>query len=99
MGQFKVEYHIKEAFFISNKTYCLILNNGDTIIKTKGVINNSLTVDKFKDMYFNKKNIKATKFNTVSNYQKASVLIEKKEVILNYDAYTKREKIYNDQNL
>jgi len=51
LGQFKLEYEIKEAYFISNKTYCLVLNNGDTVIKTKGVINNSLTLDDFKAMY------------------------------------------------
>ena len=42
----------------------------------------------------------ATKFNTLSNYEKASVIIEKKKnIILNSDAYTKREKIYNKQSL
>lgn len=46
-------------------------------------------------MYLNNTNVTATKFNTVTNYEKASVLIEKKEVVLNYDSYTKREKIYN----
>jgi DNA polymerase type B, organellar and viral len=51
LGQFKLEYQIKEAYFISNKTYCLILTNDDTIIKTKGIINNSLSVEQFKEMY------------------------------------------------
>jgi DNA polymerase elongation subunit (family B) len=40
LGQFKLEYLIKEGYFISNKTYCLVLNNDKTIIKTKGVLNN-----------------------------------------------------------
>ena len=99
IGQFKLEYEIREAYFISNKTYCLILNNGETIIKTKGVINNSLTVEHFKDMYWNNKNITATKFNSITNYQKASVVIEKKNVVLNYDSYTKREKTYNNEGI
>lgn len=99
IGQFKLEYNIKEAYFISNKTYCLVLYNGDTIIKTKGVINNSITLEDFKSMYFHNKNITATKFNTVTNYEKASVLIEKKDVILNYDSYTKREKVYNNEGI
>lgn len=51
LGQFKLEYEIKEAYFISNKTYCLLLNSGETVIKTKGVINKSLTLDDFKSMY------------------------------------------------
>lgn len=99
LGQFKLEYQIKEAYFISNKTYCLLLNNEETIIKTKGVINKSLNLEQFKEMYFENKNILATKYNTLTNYAKASVLIEKKEVILNHDSYTKREKIYNTNGL
>ena len=95
IGQFKLEYFIDEAYFISNKTYCLILKNGETIIKTKGVINNSITIEDFKSMYWFNKNITARKYNSKTNYEKASVLIEKKDVILNYDSYTKREKIYN----
>ena len=99
IGQFKLEYIIKEAYFISNKTYCLILNNDEAIIKTKGVINKSVTVDHFKAMYFDKKNTTATKFNTKSNFEKASVIIEKKDVVLNFDSYTKREKIYNSEGI
>lgn len=78
LGQFKLEYEIKEAYFISNKTYCLILNNGLTVIKTKGVINNSITLEDFKSMYWKKLNVTATKLNTKTNYEKGSVLIEKK---------------------
>ena len=99
IGFFKLEYDIKEAYFLSNKTYCLILSNGNTIIKAKGVINNSLTVEDFKTMFYENKNIQTKKSNTISNYNKASVLIEKKDIILNYNSYTKREKIYNDKNI
>ena len=50
-------------------------------------------------MYLDKKNIIAEKFHTVTDYKKASVLIEKKEVILNYDSYTKRKKIYDNNKI
>ena len=50
-------------------------------------------------MYWNNSNVTATKFNTVRNYQKASVIIEKKDVVLNFDSYTKREKIYNNEDI
>jgi len=99
IGKFKLEYVVKEAFFISNKTYCLVLENGDTIIKTKGIINKSLNLQDFKDMYWNKKYINVTKWNTLTNYEKTSVLIEKKDVILNYDSYTKREKLFNEKGI
>jgi hypothetical protein len=48
-------------------------------------------------MYWNKSNVTATKSNTITNYSKGSVLIEEKEVVLNYDSYTKRHKLYNDE--
>ncbi len=51
LGQFKLEYEIKEAYFISNKTYCLVLNNGDIVIKCKGVNKDSLSLEDFKAMY------------------------------------------------
>lgn len=94
-----MEYKIKEAYFISNKTYCLVLEDGNIIIKTKGIINKSITLEDFKSMYWNNNNIVATKFNTKTNYEKGSVLIEKKDIILNYDSYIKREKIYNNEGI
>ena len=50
-------------------------------------------------MYYDNKNVVATKTNIKTNYQKASVLIEKKYVIINYDSYTKRTKFYNNEGL
>lgn len=99
IGYFNLVQSIKEAYFISNKTYCLILDNDEIIIKTKGIINNSLSVKDFKSMYWNKMNIKASKFNTIINYENTSVLIEKKEVELNYNSYMKRDKIYNSKGI
>jgi hypothetical protein len=93
LGQIKLEYLVKEAYFISNKTYCLLLYDGRTIIKTKGVLNNSLSLEDFKTMYYISKNVKGIKVSTVTNYEKGFVSIGEKEVTLNYDAYTKREKV------
>ena len=70
IGKFKLEYEIKEAYFISNKTYCLLLNNDKTIIKTKGVINESITIEQFKKMYYENKNVTAQKFNSIINYSR-----------------------------
>ena len=50
-------------------------------------------------MYWNKSNVIATKSNTITNYTKGSILIEEKEIVLNYDSYTKREKLYNDEKI
>lgn len=40
IAQFKLEYAIKKACFISNKTYLLRLENGSIIIKAKKVNRN-----------------------------------------------------------
>jgi hypothetical protein len=48
-------------------------------------------------MYWNKSNVIGTKSNTITDYTKGSVLIEEKEVNLNFDSYTKRQKLYNDE--
>jgi hypothetical protein len=97
IGLFKVEHLIKEAYFISNKTYCLVLLNENLIIKNKGIINTSLNIEEFKTMYWNKSNIITTKSNSLTNYIKKPILLEEKEVGLNYDSYTNRTKIYNDE--
>jgi len=73
-GKFKLEYQIKEAYLISNKTYCLLLQNKDVIIKIKVVKNNSWSLEEFKLMYWENKNTIANKTNTTYNYVKASVI-------------------------
>ena len=99
LGQFKLEYYIKEAYFISNKTYCLVLNDDTTIIKCKGIKSNSISLDDFKSMYYLNKNISATKSTTVTNLSKGSVIIKDKDILLAHDVYKKRDKIYNTQGL
>jgi DNA polymerase type B, organellar and viral len=99
LGQFKLEHLIKEGYFISNKTYCLVLHNGKTIIKTKGVLNESLTLEDFKTMYFLSSNVSGVKRYTKKNYTKGFVSIIEKEVTLSNDAYKKREKVFNKDNL
>lgn len=99
LGQFKLEHDIKEGYFITNKTYCLVLNNNTTIIVSKGVKNNSMTLDDFKAMYYSNKNILANKNSTITKLSLGSVIITENKVLLQHDAYTKREKIYNEKGL
>lgn len=98
LGQFKLEYDIKYAYFISNKTYCLVTNSNQTIIKAKGVMKDSLTLNSFKEMYISNLNSKALKMETFKSFELATVNFNKKEVILNYDSYTKRDKIFDKYN-
>jgi len=106
LGQFKLEFKVKEAYFNSSKTYCLVLedeyitpkNNG-IVIKSKGVFDNSLSVNDFQTMLFKKQSVEATKSNTKTNYKEGYVNIETKNVTLRSEAYTKRDKIYNKEGL
>ena len=41
MGQAKLEYTIKEGFFHSKKSYLVITDTNETIIKMKGINNNN----------------------------------------------------------
>jgi hypothetical protein len=95
LGQFKLEYEIKEGYFISSKTYCLVLKDGEIIIKSKGAFSNSLSLNDFIDMY-NGKSVKAMKQNTIVNYEQGSVVIANKEIELNHSSYKKRAKIYTN---
>jgi len=95
LGQFKLEHTIKEGTFISGKTYCLVTSNGETIIKAKGVSDNSLSYDKFQTLY-NETNVKSVKSNTKVNFGEGYTTISMKEVTLNYDAYKKRTKTYDE---
>jgi hypothetical protein len=50
-------------------------------------------------MYFHSFKVKGYRSNTYKNFEKATVFLNQKEILLNYDAYTKRKKIYNEKDL
>jgi len=63
IGKFKFEGHISKGYFISPKLYCLILNNGEIVIKSKGVPKNYLTEKDFEGfLYGIEKNISVHRF-------------------------------------
>lgn len=116
LGQFKLEYKIKEAYFISNKTYCLVLQEGSfnkmdesiiednstdktewIIIKAKGLINKSLTLKDFIDLY-NGKDVTGVKRSAVRTLDKGSVVIKDSDIKIHYNSYKKRTKIYDINN-
>ena len=96
LGQFKLEYKIKEGIFISSKTYCLIFEDGSYIVKSKGVYNNSLNPEDFRKLYKGEKVI-AVKGNNQKSYGEGFVSIGTKDVLLDGDCFTKRTKIYNEK--
>lgn len=95
LGQLKFEYQIDKAYFISNKTYALLLENGDLVKKAKGISSDLLSIREFEKMYLNSQSIKANKIYGKINYSLGSVLIDTKKVTIDWNSYKKREKIYD----
>ena len=96
IGKFKLEHSVKKGYFISSKTYCLLLQNGASIIKAKGVDSKSLNLNHFELMYKGV-NVKGLKQSTIINYEKGSVVINTNDKInINHDSYRKREKIFKN---
>lgn len=97
LGEFKLEHKIKKGYFLSAKTYGLILENGKTLCKSKGVLNNSFTIDDCINLYEGV-NIKVTKRSAIKDYSVGSVVIKDDKITLNHDAYKKRIKIFDKHN-
>jgi hypothetical protein len=65
IGQFKFEGLVKEAYFISSKLYCLVMDNGEIKIKSKGVNSSKLNKEDFvKLISDNDININDVRFKT-----------------------------------
>jgi len=99
LGKFKLEYKIKRAFFITSKTYYIETDEGEEIIKSKGVLSKSLTVKDFEDMYYHSKNSVGQKKFSTKDYSSGTVNIKTKSINIDSDVYKKREKIYNSNGL
>lgn len=97
LGQLKLEYLLEEAYFISNKTYILLTTNGKKIIKAKGISAESLSLSDFKTMYLKKQSIIGDKLSSYINYSKGFVLLQTKEITIDWDSFKKREKIFDSK--
>lgn len=95
LGQLKFEHVVREGYFITNKTYALLVEGGKVIKKAKGVSPDSLSYSDFKDMYLHSKSIQGEKTSGEINQSKGSVTIKTRNVTINWNSYKKREKVYN----
>lgn len=99
LGQFKLLPGIKEGYFVSAKTYCLVMEEGDPIIVAKGVSEKeSLSVNDFIKLY-NKEKIQVFKKQSEKDYYLGSVIIKKAAITLDPDSYRKREKVLDAKNV
>jgi DNA polymerase family B len=95
LGQLKFEYQVKKGYFISNKVYALLLNDGTIIKKGKGFSTDSISLFEYEKLYLYSQSIKANKNYGITNYSLGSVLINSKKIIIDWNSYIKRDKIYN----
>jgi hypothetical protein len=99
IGQFKLEHEIEEAYFISSKTYCLKTKTGHIIKKSKGLSSKVLIFDDYISL-FSGQNVERTRLITIRNYNQGSVTVNVPQKIkLNGNSYTKREKIFDNNNI
>lgn len=106
LGQLKLECEASKGYFISSKTYCLVLKkkhydkeSKELRIKAKGVNEHSLKLSSFKEMYLNNKSVEAQKTSSKLDYAEGYVDISTDTVKLSPNAYTKRSKIYDSGGL
>ena len=95
IGKFKLEHKIKEGYFLSNKTYCLVKHDDSVVIKVKGVNSKKLSLQDFKDMYVGK-DVKTTRFESERNYNIGYTNINVlRDITLSSQSYKKRNKIFS----
>jgi len=94
LGLLKYEYKISKGYFISNKTYAVLLNDGTIIKKGKGFSTDSVSLFEYKEMYLNSKSIEANRISGKINYALGSVLIDNKKIIIDWNSFKKRDKIF-----
>lgn len=96
IGKLKLEYVIKEAFFIADKTYALKTVDGEIIKRAKGIDSSLLSFDDYRKMFNNEPLDNTIRTTNTKNYTIGSVKIESKKVMIDTTTYDKRSKIYED---
>lgn len=99
LGQFKMEYDIVKGYFISSKTYCLVLRNhkNSFVCKSKGIENRLLTVEDYENLY-NGIDIQYNRKCAVRNYEVGSVVLKDGPFKIDHNAYKKRIKVFNSNS-
>jgi hypothetical protein len=95
LGQFKYLGKIKRGYFISPKLYCLIYENGETIIKSKGINSKLLTENDFKEMLHGLTIGKNNVYRFKKDLSELIIKYKKSELSL-FQNFLKREPIYEN---
>jgi hypothetical protein len=94
LGQFDFKGKVLRGYFLAPKFYCLVMENGDIITKTKGLSKNTLTEQDFLELYFGlTKKIPIEKF--ISKLYKSNISLRYSYLNIK-PQILKREPIYKD---
>lgn len=97
IGKLKIEFEIKEGYFISDKLYAIKTIYDKIIQLGKGIKSKLLKFDDYIKMYNMETIDYATKITSSRNYQEGSVVIRKNnDITLNTNIYNKRERIFEN---
>jgi DNA polymerase type B, organellar and viral len=95
IGQFKYLGLVKRGYFISPKLYCLVMDDGRTIIKSKGLPSKNLTEQDFIELLNGKsKNFTLKRFK--KDFKSFNIYHKNSEYNISPNM-TKRNPIYNDK--
>ena len=99
LGKLKLEYEsLKKAYFISNKTYCLVTRDNNVVKKAKGFDSQLLSLSDYNNLYYGLMS-EGVRTESSKNYLEGFVNIKKSKLELNPFSYKKREKLYDKHNL
>ena len=98
LGKLKLEHIVKIGIFISGKTYLLLDINDEIHKKAKGVKSSSLSYNDFLDLLNGIDVPTAIRSESILDWNKGQVIIKDTKMTIYNDCYTKREKIYDDNN-
>lgn len=93
LGKLKLEYKVKEGYFINNKLYCLELHD-KTLRKAQRGTNSDLTLQAYIDIY-NGLEHKTTRSVSIGSLTDGNVIIQDVNLTINQQDYLHRNKIYN----
>jgi len=97
IGKLKLEFEVKEGYFITDKLYAIKTINDQIIQLGKGIKSKLLKFEDYIKMYNMEIIDYATKITSSRNYQEGSVIIRNKnDITLNTNVYTKRERIFKN---
>ena len=94
IGKLKLEYIIKEGYFIADKTYAFKSIDGELVKRAKGVSSASLSYEDYIKMYNMEVIEDVTRTSSYRNYVQGSVIIKDEKIKLNPTSYNKRKRIF-----